>query len=102
MAKYATKFLTGLADKPRADYKKLIKDRKAYLERNGDGSELLIIPDSGRNDEKMFARLPDTQEATCIGNRSRQFANVEAAEGLPGIVAGWLRRDQEPPGKTKS
>jgi hypothetical protein len=71
VAQYATQFLVGLSDKRRAKYKKLIEARKAYLEHNGEGSQLLIIPNPKRKVEDIFARQPDAAKATCIGKRVR-------------------------------
>ena len=70
-AKYAKDFLKGLPRHQRAQFQKLIKHGGAYLERTDDGSQLLIIIDPGRNDEAIWAALPDSGEAKCIGNRVR-------------------------------
>lgn len=71
MAKYAKDFLKGLPRQQRVQFQKLIKHGSAYLERTDDGSQLLIVIDPGRNDEAVWAALPDSGEAKCIGNRVR-------------------------------
>jgi hypothetical protein len=71
MAKYATDFLRGLPVKQRAESQKLIKQRRAYLERAADGSQYLIVIDPARLDEAIFARPQDGAEPVCIGNRVR-------------------------------
>ena len=71
MAKYATDFLRSLPANQRAEYQKLIKQGRAYLERAADGSEYLIVIDPARLDEAIFARPLDGTELVCIGNRVR-------------------------------
>lgn len=71
MAKYATDFLKGLSAKQRAEYKKMIKQNRAYLELAADGSQFLIVIDPARLDEAIFARPLDGAEPKCIGNRVR-------------------------------
>ena len=71
MSMYAKDFLKCVSAQQRPQFHKLIKSGNAYLERADDGSQLLIVIDPGRNDEAMFACMPDGGEAKCIGNRVR-------------------------------
>ena len=71
MAKFANMFLVGLSDRHHAKYAKLIASRKAYLERDSDGSQILIVTNSRNKGEAIFARLPEATKATRIGNRIR-------------------------------
>ena len=94
MTKYATKFLPGLSDKQRAEFKQLIQARKAYLEQNGDGSEVLIILNPGRNEEDIFAHPLDSQTAICIGKRTKRGGGAGKSGRFPVLIAalfGWGR-----------
>jgi hypothetical protein len=91
MTKYATKFLPGLADKQRGEFRQLIQARKAYLEQNGDGSEVLIILNSGCNDEDIFARPLDSQTAVCIGKRTKRGGGAAKTGRFSLLIAAFLR-----------
>ena len=90
MTKYATKFLPGLSDKQRAEFKQLIQARKAYLEQNGDGSEVLIILNPGCNEEDIFARPLDSQTAICIGKRTKRGGGAANTGSFPVRIAAFF------------
>jgi len=71
MAKYVKDFLKGLPNKKRVEYQNTIHRGSAYLERAADGSQYFIVIDPARLDEAIFARVSETSEPTCIGNRVR-------------------------------
>jgi len=71
MAKYVKDFLKGLPSNKRVEYQRMIERDSAYLERAADGSQYLIVIDPARLDEAIFARLSETSDPTCIGNRVR-------------------------------
>jgi len=71
MAEYKKEFLKGLADRRRAEYREMIRRGNAYLERADDGSQLLIVTDPGGKDEAVWAAVPESNQAKCIGSRVR-------------------------------